>query len=110
MMLVLLYRRDNSSKVISGSWPISTSRLAREPIECLAGAVGRAIVDEEDVRRERQRQELLAQPVNVAILVVGRHEDQAARDHGRPTPGRRRWKGAGTAAVHPPRGTRPHAR
>ena len=84
--------------------------LAREPIERLAGAVGRTVVDEQDLGRERQREELRAQPLDVAVLVVGRHEDQAAgRRHG-PTPRRRRWWGAGTAAVHPPPGTRPRVR
>ena len=55
----------------------------RESVQRRAGAVGRAVVDEQDVRRERQRDELRAQPLDVAVLVVGRREDQAARRHRR---------------------------
>src|SRR5207245_1198035 len=50
--------------------------LAREPIERRAGAIGRAIVDEEDVRVQRKRPEFRAEPLDVAVLVVGRDEDE----------------------------------
>src|SRR5256885_14193777 len=56
-----------------------TRVLAREPIERRAGAVGRAIVDEENVRVQRERAELRAEALDVAVLVVGRHEDEEAR-------------------------------
>ena len=52
--------------------------LARESIERGAGAVGGPIVDEEDVRIQRERAELRAEPLDVAVLVVGRHEDEEA--------------------------------
>ena len=57
--------------------------LAREPVERRAGAVGRAIVDEENVRVQWESLELRAEPLDVAVLVVGRHEDEQAGRHHR---------------------------
>ena len=66
---------------LSAGRTVETGLLSRQSVRNLAGAVGRIVVDNQELDRLRQFKHSLHQPGEVVALVEGGADDEGARVH-----------------------------